>query len=299
MGAAFTALLSSPVWAVAVGEKLPKFSCPTTEGGQVASADLAGKVVAICFTASWVKRAGEEVRFLQGLTREFKDRGLVVLPVIEREDKARAAEFAAQYQLTSKLLLDSGQLAKLFGVNGLPDLYLVDRAGLLRGRVVGYGPSSPESIRKALLPLLEEAKPAPAKSAPVKPAVRHAPPPAPAATNSDLPAALRAYAHLQLGAAHISIGDAFINAGHRDGGHYAEAVKELQAGLAIDPKNVDLLVWTGVAYERKGDAAEAVRAYQAALALDAGNGYAREGLRRLRGLPPTPPPPPSANTNNE
>ncbi len=102
------------------------------------------------------------------------------------------------------------------------------------------------------------------------------------------------YAHLKLGAAHIDIGDAFINAGQRDGGHYLDAIREFKAGLMLDPKNVNLLVWLGVAYERKGDQTEAVRQYQTALTVDPENSYAKDSLRRLRALPPTPPPPPAA-----
>lgn len=287
-------LLGAPARALSVGEKLPKFTCPAVEGAPLSSADLSGKVVALCFTASWVKRAGEELAYLQGLARDPKNRSLVVLPVVEREDKTRVAAFAAANKLSLRMLLDNGGVARLFGVNGLPDLFVIDSTGTVRTRLVGYGPASPESIRKALVPLLAEVKPA---VAPPKATASSPPsptPPAVAASEAGLPPALRAYAHLQLGAAHINIGDAFINAGQRDGGHYSEAVRELKAGLAAEPKNVDLLVWLGVAHERKGEQAEAVRQYQAALALDAANSYAREGLRRLRGLPPTPPPPPPA-----
>jgi hypothetical protein len=172
-------------------------------------------------------------------------------------------------------------------VNGLPDLFVVDGEGIVRARIVGFGPASPDTIRKQIVPLLST--PAPKverKAAPAGPA------PAAPSKVADIPPSLEAYAHLQLGAAHIGIGDVFINAGHRDGGHYAEAVKELKAGLSIDPRNVDLTLWLGVAYEREGEQTEAVRQYQAALALDPNNSYAREGMRRLRGLPPTPPPPP-------
>jgi len=286
-GLALLALFPAPARALSVNDKLPKFSCATVEGAHLSSTEFAGKVLAICFTSSWVKRAGDELRYLQGLGRELKDKDLVVLPVIEREDKAHAAEFASRLQLTTRICLDNGSVARLFGVNGLPALFIIDRAGVVRQRLIGYGPASPESIRKIVVPLLAEAKPVKAD-----PKQNPAPPtPAP----SDLPPPLLVYAHLKLGAAHIDIGDAFINAGQRDGGHYAEAIKEFRAGLALEPRNVNLLVWLAVANERKGDLAEAVRFYQAALDLDPENSYARDSLRRLRALPPVPlPPPPTA-----
>ena len=354
-------LACASAWAVSAGEKVPKFTCATSEGTQVTSADLSDRVVAICFTATWVKTAGEELRFLQGLAVEFKDKNLLVLPVIEQEDKDTVAEFAARNKLNLALLLDSGTVARQFGVNGRPHVCVVDSAGTVRKWIPGYGPLPSKSIRAAIVPLLsdarpakparkpllaahkpaseEEDQPAPAADPAPAPAANPAPiqqvevKPAPAVTSApspdparpaaaepartpaseperkpapvvdprpelpdlaaDLPPTLRVYAHLKLGAAHIDIGDAFINVGQHDGGHYAEAVKEFRAGMALDPKNINLLVWLGVAYERKGDQAGAIHQYQAALTVDPQNTYARESLRRLRALPPAPPPPPS------
>jgi tetratricopeptide (TPR) repeat protein len=281
-----TACFAAPGWALKKGERIPGLKVQALEGRAVSSADLAGRVVAICFWATWGKGASDELQYLQSLQKEFGTKAFLVLPVNEREDKATAMAFLAGNHITLRAFTDDGVLARSFEANGLPHLLLVDGAGVLRARYVGYGPTLAASIRKDLLPLL--AAPRPAKQPAPTPPVRE---PAREEAAPGVPPALRAYSHLTLGAAHINVGDAYLNAGYSDGGHYAEAVKELKAGLAEDPKNVDLLVWLGVAQERKGDKVEAIKQYQAALALEAGNSYAREGLRRLRGLPPTPPPP--------
>ena len=278
--ALFALLVTGPAWALRPGEKAPEFTCQAVEGPPITSADFAGKAVAICCWASWSKGSLEELRYLQSLLGEFKGKNLAVLALNQREDRAKVAAFAAKHQLTLRLGLDDGKVASALDVNGLPNLLIVDSAGVVRARFVGYGPTLAERIKKTLAPLLTEPK---TTAKPEKP---------PASTSPDLPAALRAYSHLQLGAAHINIGDAFINAGYSDAGHYAEAVREMKAGLAIDPKSVDLLVWLGVAYERRGDKNEALKQYQAALAIDPESSYAKDGLRRLKGLPPMPPPPP-------
>ncbi len=287
-------LSAAPVRALAVNEKLPSFACPAAEGAPVNSADLSGKVVAICFTATWAKHSQEELLALQNLTREFKDKGLLVLPVFVREDKAKAVDFCARSKVTLRLLLDDGTVARAFGVNGLPAVFVIDRSGTVHERLIGYGPTSPESLRKAVAPLVNEPKPVkPERKTPPVPAANSDETPAPPGP-ADVPPSLRVYSHLKLGAAHIDIGDAFINAGQRDAGHYLEAIREFKAGLVLEPKNVNLLVWLGVAYERKGDQAEAVRQYQLALLADPENTYAKDSLRRLRALPPAPPPPAAA-----
>jgi len=281
------AFAAAPGWALKPGEKAPEFTCQAAEGQPFSSTELSGKVAALCFWASWSKGAAEELQYLQSLQKDPKSKSFTVLAINQREERAKVAAFATRNQLTVRMLLDDGKVAQALEVNGLPNLLIIDRAGVVRARFVGYGPTVAEKLRKTLTPLLAEPKATPE---PGKTAL----PPAP-----DLPVSLRAYACLQLGVAHVSIGDAFINAGYSDGGHYSDAVKEMKAGLGIDPRNVDLLVWLGVALERKGDRNEAIRQYTAALAVAPDNTYARDGLRRLKGLPPAPPPPPPAAVEGE
>ncbi len=67
--------------------------------------------------------------------------------------------FCSHARLTLRLLLDDGSVARTFGVNGLPALFVIDRTSVVHERLIGYGPTSPESIRKAVVPLLNEPKP--------------------------------------------------------------------------------------------------------------------------------------------
>ncbi len=276
--ALIAALAAAPAWALKPGDQAPSFSCRALEGKPVSSAEVSGKVIALCFWATWGKHCPEELKDLEALERELKDQGLVVLAINVREADARIQSFLTENGIEEmRVLLDDGETARAFTVNGLPDLLVLDRNGILRGRVPGYGPGDLERVRNLVLPLLEAAVETPR---PVKPK--------PAASSSEVPASLRAYAHLQLGAAHVNIGDAFVNAGFRDGGHYVEATNELRAGLVLDPRNVELLVWLGVALEKKGDTDEALRQYRTALNLDPANLFAKEGVRRLA---PEPSPP--------
>lgn len=273
--ALITALAAAPAWALKPGDQAPSFSCRALQGRPVSSAELSGKVVVLCFWATWGKHCPEELKDLQALERELQEQGLVVVAINVRESESRIESFLTENSIDMRVLLDDGEAARAFSVNGLPDLLVLDRTGVLRGRVLGYGPGDRDRVRKLVQPLLDtEGAPRPAPRPPTSP--------------SEVPAALRAYAFLQLGAAHVNIGDAFVNAGFRDGGHYTEAVSQLRAGLAVDPRNVELLVWLGVALEKKGDAEEALRQYRAALTLDPANLFAKEGVRRLA-PEPTPP----------
>jgi len=267
-------LAAGSAWGVQKGEQAPTFSLSSTDGEVVSLADLSGSVVVVSFWATWGKQCQEELKQLQTLAQGSAGKGLVVLGINEREERATAEGFAQRNELEYRVLLDDGSVARAYGVNGLPDLWVIGRNGVVRSRLTGYGPGSPKEIETAVAaalagtPLPEERTAAAAGE-----------------TGPPLPLPLRAYAHLQLGAAHVNIGDAFIKAGYRDAGHFKEAVRELRSGVALDPKNVELHVWLGVALERDQDKAGSIREYQAALTLDPANVYAQDALRRL-GVPP-------------
>jgi peroxiredoxin len=260
-----------PGEALQKGERAPELTLLSTDGKTVSLDGLLGSVVVVAFWASWGANCGEEMKQLQALHKELGAKGLVVLAVNEREEAARAADFARRQGVTYQVLLDGGAAARLFGVNGLPDLWVIDRKGMVSARFIGYGPAVPKGVRDAVMAALA------ASGGP------------PRAETERLPPPLRAYAHLQMGAAHMNIGDAFLKAGFTDAGHFSEALREFRAGLAVDPGNVELHIWMGLALERKNERAEAVKEYQTALRLDPRNSYAQDALRRL-GVPWSRPP---------
>jgi len=271
--------VAAPAGALQKGDLAPAFSLPSTSGKLVSLADLSGSVVAISFWATWGRQCAEELQYLQDLHEEFGEGGLVVLALNEREETSQALGFFEKHEVTHEVLLDDGTVARAFGVNGVPDLWILDREGIVRARFIGYGPTVPEGIRTAV---------AAAIASPAETAGRGA---TGAGEAPSVPGPLRAYAHLQLGAAHVNIGDAFVKAGFRDAGHFNQALTEFRAGLALDPRNVQLHIWLGLVWERRNDRAGAIREYHTALALDGSNVYAQDALRRL-GVPWTPPPPP-------
>jgi peroxiredoxin len=268
-------VLTAPAWGLQKGDPAPKFSLTSMDGQVVAPADISGKVVALSFWATWGKHCEEEMKQIQDLSKEFGEEGFIVLGVDEREDAAKAAEFAKRVGATYRILMDDGTVARAFGVNGVPDLFLIDRKGIIGDRFMGYAPTLAKPIRDAV------------KAAVTKTTAASEPAKAPDASAS-IPVSLRAYAHLQLGAAHLNVGDAFVKAGYTDAGHFDQAVRELRAGLAMDPKNAELHIWLGLALERKNERAAAVREYQTAVEIDPKNVYAQDCLRRL-GVPPAAP----------
>lgn len=116
---------------------------------------LRGKVVVVSFFASWCEPCRKELPMLENLQRAAADKGLQVIAVNWKEDKAvfRAlVKVNPQYQL--KFLSDeSGRIGATYGVKAIPHMFLVDRDGKISFVNVGYG----SSVIDRLLPKVNEA----------------------------------------------------------------------------------------------------------------------------------------------
>ena len=136
------------------GQALPAFTLERLEGGVFNfPADLQGKVVAIRFWADWCPFCKTEMRDIEPIYRQYRDRGLVILAVNVRQDRATAERFIRKLQISYEVLLDiEGKVARSYGVSGLPTTFIADRAGRLQTRILGE--STPELFEKIIQGLL-------------------------------------------------------------------------------------------------------------------------------------------------
>lgn len=125
--------------AVANGTPAPAFTGLTLDGRQVAfPGDFKGKVVALRFWADWCPYCGPEMRDIEPVYRRLKARGLEVVAVNAGQGPDVVARFLRSTPVTYTVLLDREvEAVGLYGVIGLPHTYLIDRNGVVRGRIVG------------------------------------------------------------------------------------------------------------------------------------------------------------------
>jgi len=136
------------------GQPLPDFSLERLEGGTLKfPADLQGKVVAIRFWAEWCPFCETEMRDIEPVYKQYHDRGLVILAVNVRQDRVTAERFIQKLGISYDVLLDSeGEVARDYGVSGLPTTFIADRTGRLQTRILGE--STPELFEKLIRELL-------------------------------------------------------------------------------------------------------------------------------------------------
>jgi len=136
------------------GQPAPGFSLARLDGGSVRfPEDLAGKVVAIRFWADWCPFCEGEMKALEPVYRRYEKQGLVILAVNVRQDRETARRFIEKLGISYDTLLDEeGEVARTYGVMGLPTTFFVDRKGVLHSRILGE--STPEVFEKIIQEIL-------------------------------------------------------------------------------------------------------------------------------------------------
>jgi peroxiredoxin/Cu/Ag efflux protein CusF len=117
----------------------PDFTLPTLSGAPIRFSDLRGKVVLLNFWATWCGSCRAEMPTIDGLYRQYKDRGLEVLAVnLDTAPIAKIQAFVDKAGVSLRVGLDSSSsTARSYGVLVLPTTYLIDRAGNVIVREVG------------------------------------------------------------------------------------------------------------------------------------------------------------------
>ena len=133
----------------------PPFTGLTVTGREMLLADLQGRVVLVNFWASWCTACRPEMPMFELLNRDFMTQGLTVLGINIREGTQIIQRYAKELDLTFPLLLDPmGEIARSYGVIGLPTTFLVGRDGRPVALAVGareWRSAEARAIIRALL----------------------------------------------------------------------------------------------------------------------------------------------------
>jgi len=135
-----------------IDQKAPDFSLPPLPGDErgFSSADLAGQVSLVNIFASWCGPCRSEHPVLNALARSKR----VPIYGIDYKDKPQAAlawiaELGNPYK---RIGVDDGRVGIEWGVYGVPETFLVDRAGRIRFKHVG--PLTQAVVERTILPLV-------------------------------------------------------------------------------------------------------------------------------------------------
>ena len=144
----------SPVMPKAMALEMERAS-----GGKVRLAELGGRVVLVKVWASWCEQCQAAYPQLAALRSEFGSRGLEVVAVNVDTDRRKAQAFVAARPSAMIVTLDPrGRLLQLFGAAAVPASFVLDRAGSVRFRHLGYTDETLGAYRREIAELLAEAR---------------------------------------------------------------------------------------------------------------------------------------------
>ena len=110
----------------------PAFTLQDSSGKTVQLADYRGKVVLLDFWATWCHGCKQEIPWFTEFDKRYRSAGLAVVGVSMDEDGWKAVKpFLAQTQVPYRMLLGNAAMAKRYGIDNLPDTFLIDRNGLV------------------------------------------------------------------------------------------------------------------------------------------------------------------------
>jgi thiol-disulfide isomerase/thioredoxin len=132
---------------IAVPAPPPTFSISASDGGQINSAGLRGRVVILSFWATWCPACRRELPELDKLYRHYQNNASVSFLAVdilgngETADKARAFLQKAGYGLP--IAFGTEKSPEDFGGDGLPFLVIMDKSGHIRLVHSGYDRAEP------------------------------------------------------------------------------------------------------------------------------------------------------------
>ena len=138
-----------------IGKPAPSFSLAQLHqpASMLAASDMKGQVWLLNVWASWCVSCREEHPLLVELAKAK------IVPIVGldyKDDPAPGKAWLAQNgdPYTASVMDRDGRVGIDYGVYGVPETFLIDKAGTIRYKQIG--PITPEALEKKILPLIRE-----------------------------------------------------------------------------------------------------------------------------------------------
>src|SRR6202035_4943021 len=108
-------------------EPAPRFHAKTLAGEQFSNESTKGKVVLFQFWTTWCPYCKGEESLVNDITKEFADKGLIVLAVDVAESKKKVLEYLKEHPRKCRIVLTGDtNLAAMYAANSYPIYVVVD-----------------------------------------------------------------------------------------------------------------------------------------------------------------------------
>jgi thiol-disulfide isomerase/thioredoxin len=100
-----------------------------------------GKVVYLDFWASWCGPCKESLPWLNSIQKKYKDKNLIVIGINLDKDRSKADAFLTNHPADFAVFFNpEGDIAKHYGVKGMPFSVVIDKTGKIVHSHTGFNP---------------------------------------------------------------------------------------------------------------------------------------------------------------
>jgi len=140
------------------GSAAPAWKLHTLDGRLVSSTDFAGKVLVVDFWATWCPPCRAEIPGFVALQKKYEKEGLVIVGIsLDQGGPDVVKKFIAQNNIGYQIVLADDGVADAFGgIEGIPTTFVIDRAGKIQRKEVGFVEAA--EFEKRIQPLLKAPK---------------------------------------------------------------------------------------------------------------------------------------------
>lgn len=131
-------LLANPSKPPQVGGPVPDFQLTALDGSSINLGAERGQVVVVNFFASWCAPCRQEAADLQQSWRDYQDRGVQFFGIAYKDADSKAQAFLDEFDVTYPSAVErDNQTARLYGLTGVPETFVIDQQGLLVRHFLG------------------------------------------------------------------------------------------------------------------------------------------------------------------
>ncbi len=126
----------------------PLWELKDVYGNNVKLSDMKGSIVILDFWATWCSPCKQAMPVLDNWMKNKMPKGVKVFSInVWERDTALAAPFMLDNKYSMTLLYGNNEVAKDYGVTGIPYLCVIDKEGNIRYEETGYAPELEENLK--------------------------------------------------------------------------------------------------------------------------------------------------------
>lgn len=116
----------------------PEFSLQDSIGKTMSLKNYSGRVLLLDFWATWCHGCKEEIPWFAEFERKYGEKGLTVIGVsLDDDGWAKVKPFIDSTKIPYQILLGNDATATKYGIQQMPDTFLIDRRGRIAATYVG------------------------------------------------------------------------------------------------------------------------------------------------------------------